>query len=148
MLLLAVYIVVASIVKLVSHQGADPPRTRVRDSIRRHHACLSRTKRGIGTEKGGKALRSDGSCSIVCAYMSWVLISRVVLTAILGWWWIDSITALSFYYAVREGWEAVEAARGKEDACGSVMTKCIQRGFATDRHYASARSILNREFVA
>lgn len=80
---------------------------------------MSRAKKRIGSEIGSKALRSDGSCSMVCAYMSWILLAGVVLTALLGWWWIDSIVALALvYYVVKEGWEAVEEARGKEDAYG------------------------------
>jgi divalent metal cation (Fe/Co/Zn/Cd) transporter len=39
------------------------------------------------------------------------------LTAFLGWWWIDSIAALALvYFVVKEGWEAIQEARGKEDA--------------------------------
>lgn len=121
LLLLAVYIVVASIVKLVSHQGADTSYLGLGLAIASGIIMpyLSRTKKQIGTDIGSKALRSDGSCSMVCAYMSWILIAGVVLTAVLGWWWIDSVAALALvYYVVKEGWEAIEEARGKEDACG------------------------------
>ncbi|WDL99126.1 cation diffusion facilitator family transporter [Alicyclobacillus sp. ALC3] len=121
LLLLAAYIVVASIIKLVSHQGAEPSYLGLGLAVASGVIMpyLSRTKKRIGTEIGSQALRSDGSCSMVCAYMSWILIAGVVLTAALGWWWIDSIAALALvYYVVKEGWEAIEEARGKEDACG------------------------------
>jgi len=121
LLLLAVYIVVASIVKLVTHQGAETSYLGLGLAIASGIIMpyLSRAKRRIGSEIGSKALRSDGSCSMVCAYMSWIVLGGVVLTALLGWWWIDSIAALGLvYYVVKEGREAVEEARGKEDACG------------------------------
>lgn len=86
---------------------------------------LSRAKKRIGSEIGSKALRADGSCSIVCAYMAWTVLAGVVLTALLGWWWIDSIAALALvYFVVKEGWEAIQEARGKEDACGCGHDDC------------------------
>jgi divalent metal cation (Fe/Co/Zn/Cd) transporter len=120
LLLLAVYIVVASIDKLVTHQGAESTYLGIGLAIASGIIMpyLSRAKKRIGSEIGSKALRADGSCSIVCAYMAWIVLAGVVLTALLGWWWIDSIAALALvYYVVKEGWEAVQEARGKEDAC-------------------------------
>jgi divalent metal cation (Fe/Co/Zn/Cd) transporter len=121
LLLLAVYIVVVSLFKLFTHQGAETSFTGMGLAIASGIIMpyLSRAKKRIGSEIGSKALRSDGSCSMVCAYMSWVLLAGVILTALLGWWWIDAIAALALvYYVVKEGWEAVQEARGKEDACG------------------------------
>ncbi len=120
LLLLAVYIVAASIDKLVTHQGAES--TYIGIGLAAASGIimpfLSRAKKRIGSEIGSKALRADGSCSIVCAYMAWTVLGGVILTALLGWWWIDSVAALGLVYiVVKEGWEAVQEARGKEDAC-------------------------------
>lgn len=80
---------------------------------------LSRAKKKIGTQIGSKALRADGSCSIVCAYMAWTLIVGLVLTAFLGWWWLNALAGLALvYFIVKEGIEAIQEARGVEDACG------------------------------
>ena len=80
---------------------------------------LSREKKRIGTEIGSKALRADGSCSIVCAYMAWTLIVGLVLTALVGWWWLNALAGLALvYFVVKEGIEAIQEARGVEDACG------------------------------
>lgn len=80
---------------------------------------LSRAKKSIGTQIGSKALRADGSCSIVCAYMAWTLIVGLVLTALVGWWWLNALAGLALvYFVVKEGIEAIQAARGVEDACG------------------------------
>ncbi|MFB5190774.1 cation diffusion facilitator family transporter [Alicyclobacillus fastidiosus] len=121
LLALAVYIAVASIVKLVTHQGAETSLLGIGLAMASGIIMpyLSRAKKRIGSEIGSKALRSDGSCSIVCAYMAWIVLAGVVLTALLGWWWIDAIAALGLiYYVVKEGWEAVQGALGQEDACG------------------------------
>lgn len=80
---------------------------------------LSRAKKTIGTQIGSKALRADGSCSIVCAYMAWTLIVGLVLTALVGWWWLNALAGLALvYFVVKEGIEAIQEARGVEDACG------------------------------
>lgn len=121
LLLLAVYIVIASINKLVTHQGAESTYIGIGLAIASGIIMLylSRAKKRIGSEIGSKALRSDGACSIVCAYMALTVLAGVILTALLGWWWVDSIASLALvYFVVKEGWEAVQEARGKEDACG------------------------------
>lgn len=120
LLALAVYIVVASVVKLVTHQGAETSYLGLGLAVASGMVMpyLSRAKKRIGSDIGSPALRSDGSCSMVCAYMSWILIAGVALTALLGWWWIDAMAALALvYYVAKEGWEAVEEARGHQDAC-------------------------------
>jgi divalent metal cation (Fe/Co/Zn/Cd) transporter len=118
--LLAVYIVVTSVAKLWTHQGAESTYLGIALAIASGIIMpyLARAKKRIGAEIGSKALRSDGACSIVCAYMAWTVLAGVVLTALLGWWWIDSIAALALvYFVVKEGWEAVQEARGNENAC-------------------------------
>ena len=80
---------------------------------------LSRAKKIIGSQIGSQALRADGSCSMVCAYMAWTLIAGLALTALLGWWWLNPLAGLALvYFVVKEGWEAIQEARGREDACG------------------------------
>ena len=121
LLLLALYIVVTSIDKLLTHQGAEATYMGMGLAVASGIIMpyLSRAKKQVGSEIGSKALRADGSCSIVCAYMAWTVLAGVVLTALLGWWWIDSIAALALvYFVVKEGWEAVQEARGKEETCG------------------------------
>ena len=121
LLLLAMYIVVASIDKLVTHQGAESSYVGIALALASGIIMpyLARAKKRIGSEIGSKALSADGSCSIVCAYMAWTVLAGAALTALLGWWWIDSIAALALvYFVIKEGLEAIQVARGKEDACG------------------------------
>jgi divalent metal cation (Fe/Co/Zn/Cd) transporter len=121
LLLLAVYIVIASVDKLWTHQGAETSYLGIALAIASGLIMpyLSRAKKRIGSEIGSNALKADGSCSIVCAYMAWTVLVGVIVTALFGWWWADSIVALTLvYFVVKEGWEAVQEARGKDDACG------------------------------
>ncbi len=77
---------------------------------------IAETKKRVGRRIGSKALISDGACSMVCAYMSWILLAGVVATALLGWWWADSVAALGFvWFVTREGLEAVNDARGSDE---------------------------------
>lgn len=79
---------------------------------------LSRMKRLIGGKIGSAALRADGSCSIVCAYMAWILIAGLALTAFWGWWWLNPLAGLALvWFVAHEGIEAIQIARGADDAC-------------------------------
>ena len=73
-------------------------------------------KRHIADSIGSAALRGDAAEGVVCAYMAIVLLAGLVLRAVFGWWWADSIAALGIVYViVREGREALGEARAEED---------------------------------
>jgi divalent metal cation (Fe/Co/Zn/Cd) transporter len=62
-----------------------------------------------------RALEADSKETFVCAYLSFALLLGLALNALLGWWWADPAAALAMLpLIVREGWEAIEAARGEE----------------------------------
>ena len=116
LLALAAYIVVASVVSLVA--GSRPETSVLGIAIAAASSILmpilASAKKRVG-RVCSKALVSDGSCSMVCAYMSWILLAGVGATALFGWWWIDSVAALGFtWFVVREGLEAVKEARETE----------------------------------
>ena len=114
LLVLALYIVVSSIGSLVARAGpeAAPLGIGITAASSVLMPLLAARKKRIGRRIGSRALESDGSCSMVCAYMSWIVLGGVVFTAFLGWWWIDAVAALGLvYFVVHEGWEAVEDAR-------------------------------------
>jgi divalent metal cation (Fe/Co/Zn/Cd) transporter len=118
LLLLAFYIVIASLDKLLTHQGAESTFWGIGLSLASGiiMPILSRAKKEIGTEIGSKALRADGACSIVCAYMAWTVLAGAALNAFIGWWWIDSIAAIGLvYFVVKEGLEAIQEAKGVPD---------------------------------
>ncbi|WP_367305907.1 cation transporter [Alicyclobacillus acidocaldarius] len=80
---------------------------------------LSRAKKSVGRRIGSKALQADGSCSMVCAYMAWILLVGLGLNAWLGLWWLNALGGLALvYFVVKEGIEAIQEARGVEGTCG------------------------------
>lgn len=86
---------------------------------------LARTKRRIGTQIGSAALRGDGACSITCAYMAGTLLVGLMLNAVFGWWWADSLTALALvYWLVQEAREALEGARARRGGCACGDEDC------------------------
>lgn len=77
---------------------------------------LVRVKRRVADRIGSAALRGDAVEGVVCAYMAAVLLAGLMLRAVFGWWWADSVAALGIvYFIVREGREALEEAMGEED---------------------------------
>lgn len=118
---LAVYIVVSAGYDLWTRSGSESSLLGLSLAVASGIIMpyLSRAKKKIGAEIGSKALRADGSCSIVCAYMAWTLIVGLVLTALVGWWWLNALAGLALvYFVVKEGIEAIQEARGVEDSCG------------------------------
>lgn len=123
---LAVYIVVMAVYDLCTRSGSKSSMLGLALAIASGMIMpyLSHAKKTIGSQIGSKALRADGSCSIVCAYMAWTLIVGLVLTALVGWWWLNALAGLALvYFVVKEGIEAIQEARGIEDACGCKSGK-------------------------
>lgn len=54
-----------------------------------------------------KALRADAAEAVSCAYLAAVLIVGLLLSRLLGWWWLDSVVALALVpFIVIEAHEA------------------------------------------
>ena len=114
LLALAVYILAEAIDSLLTHPKVEASilGLGIATASSILMPILARAKKRIGRHIGSKALEADGSCSMVCAYMSWIVLAGVLATAILGWWWLDSIAALGLvYFVVHEGMEAIQEAR-------------------------------------
>lgn len=77
----------------------------------------------MGKRKVGRALNSspilaDANCTMVCIYMSIVLLASSLIYELTSFGFIDSIGALGLiYFSVNEGKEAFEKAAGMEDCC-------------------------------
>ena len=68
---------------------------------------LGRAKRRTGHEAHSHTLIADAGQTYLCAYLSAVLLTGLVLNATVGWWWADPLAALGIAaLAVREGREA------------------------------------------
>lgn len=77
---------------------------------------LSWGQRRAGRELGSKTAVADSKQTLLCAYLSAVLLAGLVLNSTLGWWWADAGAALVIAaIAVREG---INAWRG--DVCCAV----------------------------
>jgi divalent metal cation (Fe/Co/Zn/Cd) transporter len=69
-------------------------------------------KRRTGRELGSVTVMADSTQTLLCTYLSAILLVGLVLNALLDWWWADSLVALVIAgVAVREG---VQAWRGKQ----------------------------------
>ncbi|WP_107767173.1 cation diffusion facilitator family transporter [Nocardioides terrigena] len=79
---------------------------------------LSWAQRRTGRALGSNAVVADSTQTLLCTYLSAVLLVGLVLNATLGWSWADPIAGLIIAaVAVREG---VEAWKGEGCACGPV----------------------------
>ncbi len=77
---------------------------------------LSAAQRKAGRELGSASAVADSKQTLLCTYLSAVLLVGLVLNATLGWSWADPIAALIIAaVAVKEG---VDAWQGKGCACG------------------------------
>lgn len=76
---------------------------------------LSWFERRTGRELGSASVVADSKQTLICAYLSGVLLAGLVLNSAFGWWWADPLAALAIgAFAVREGWEAWHG-----DACAT-----------------------------
>jgi len=73
---------------------------------------LGLAKKKIAIQIGSKALEADAMETLICSYLSAILLTGLVLNALLGWWWADSIAGLVMViFIVSEGWETFEESR-------------------------------------
>lgn len=77
---------------------------------------LSFLQRRAGRELGSRTAVADSKQTLLCTYLSAVLLAGLLLNSTLGWWWADASAALVIAaIAVREG---INAWRG--DVCCNV----------------------------
>ncbi|ADB29211.1 conserved hypothetical protein [Kribbella flavida DSM 17836] len=68
---------------------------------------LSTLQRRTGRALGSGSVVADGTQTLLCTYLSAVLLAGLLLNATLGWFWLDPVAALVIAaVAVREGVEA------------------------------------------
>jgi divalent metal cation (Fe/Co/Zn/Cd) transporter len=79
---------------------------------------LARAKRAIAMQLRSGALVAEAKQTLICTFLSAILLVGLVLNALLGWWWADPVAALAMTPLV--AWEGVEGLRGRSacaDAC-------------------------------
>lgn len=79
---------------------------------------LSRAQRTTGRALGSGTVVSDSKQTMLCTYLSAVLLVGLLANAALSWWWADPLAGLAIAaVAVREG---LESWRG-DACCGPVL---------------------------
>jgi divalent metal cation (Fe/Co/Zn/Cd) transporter len=83
-------------------------------------------KRRTGRELGSATVLADSTQTLLCTYLSAILLVGLALNALLGWPWADSLAALVIAgVAVREG---ISAWRGEQCADCTIPTDCASKG--------------------
>jgi len=76
---------------------------------------LVRGKRSTGNALSCSPILADANCTLVCIYMSVVLLASSLIYQFTGFGFVDSLGALGLiYYSAREGRESFEKASGLE----------------------------------
>jgi hypothetical protein len=79
---------------------------------------LVMSKRKVGRALNSIPILADANCTLVCVYMSLVLLASSLIYEFTGFGFIDSVGALGLiYFSVKEGREAFDKANGLECAC-------------------------------
>jgi divalent metal cation (Fe/Co/Zn/Cd) transporter len=75
-------------------------------------------KRKIGRALNSMPILADANCTLVCIYMSLVLLASSLIYELTGFGFVDSIGALGLiYFSIKEGRESFDKANGLECDC-------------------------------
>ncbi|WP_082599959.1 cation diffusion facilitator family transporter [Nocardioides sp. Soil777] len=116
---LAAYVAVESARALLTGHEPDPSRVGIGLAMASLLVMpfLSWAQRRTGRALGSNAVVADSTQTLLCTYLSAVLLVGLLLNATLGWSWADPVAGLVIaVVAVREG---IEAWRG-EGCCGAI----------------------------
>jgi divalent metal cation (Fe/Co/Zn/Cd) transporter len=106
---LAIYVVTGSILALTGLQEPRPSPVGIGLAAVSLVVmpALSLTQRRTGRELGSLSAVADSKQTLLCTYLTAVLLAGLLLNALAGWWWADPIAALVIAgVAAREGLEA------------------------------------------
>jgi divalent metal cation (Fe/Co/Zn/Cd) transporter len=80
--------------------------------------ALVASKRKVGRALDSSPILADANCTLVCIYMSLVLLASSLIYELSGFGFIDSLGAIGLiYFSYNEGKEAFEKAAGMKDCC-------------------------------
>jgi len=80
--------------------------------------ALVAAKRKVGRTLESSPILADANCTLVCVYMSLVLLASSLIYALTGFGFVDSLGALGLiYFSYNEGKESFEKAAGMEECC-------------------------------
>ncbi|MGQ0615803.1 MAG: cation transporter [Acidimicrobiia bacterium] len=79
---------------------------------------LALAKRRVAAQLASPTLRADAAETMLCAWLSAVLLGGLLLNAAVGWWWADPLAAIGIaVLAAREGLEAWRGETCEDDGC-------------------------------
>jgi divalent metal cation (Fe/Co/Zn/Cd) transporter len=77
---------------------------------------LSAAKHRTGHQLNSLVLIADSKQTLLCSYLSGVVLIGLAANAGLGWWWADPVAGFGIaVLAVREGWEAWSGSHGDHE---------------------------------
>jgi divalent metal cation (Fe/Co/Zn/Cd) transporter len=76
---------------------------------------LARAKRAVAMQLGSGALAAEANQTLICTYLSAILLGGLALNALWGWWWADPVAGLAMVPLI--AWEGLEGVRGRS-GCG------------------------------
>ncbi len=80
--------------------------------------ALVAAKRKVGRALHSAPILADANCTLVCIYMSLVLLAASLIYQFTGFGFVDSLGAIGLiYFSVNEGKESFEKAKGMECSC-------------------------------
>jgi divalent metal cation (Fe/Co/Zn/Cd) transporter len=129
---LAAYVTVESVRALFGSGAADPSPVGIGLAVASLVVMpfLSWAQRRTGRALGSATVVADSTQTLLCTYLSAVLLAGLVLNATLGWSWADPLAGLVIAaVAAREG---VQAWRGDACACGPTATLAESTGDCAD----------------
>jgi divalent metal cation (Fe/Co/Zn/Cd) transporter len=86
---------------------------------------LARAKRSIAMQLSSGALAAEAKQTMICSYLSAILLAGLILNALLGWWWADPVAALAMVPLI--AWEGIEGLRGRSDCCDACGPSPLER---------------------
>ncbi len=94
-------------------------------------------KRVTGKQLQNDVLLTEGKVTLVDAYLAGAVLVGLILNALFGWWWADSLASLVIvYYGIREGLHALHESVGnvaltdleeQEVASGAQKSVALER---------------------
>ena len=76
---------------------------------------LARAKQRVATQLGSRALQAEATQTMVCTWLSAILLVGLGFNALLGWWWADPVAALVMLPLITR--ERIEGLRGHTACC-------------------------------
>ena len=114
---LAAYVGVSAVVELMrgTHPEDSPLGTAIAVTSLIVMPVLARRKRIVAAKLGSRSMEADSHQTVLCTYLSGILLLGLLANALLGWWWADPVAALGI--ALLAGAEGLELWRTRDICC-------------------------------